>query len=48
MKRSHSMASTSPTAVIPPNVRIGVNADASSTLKPITITRQVAIIDGPV
>ncbi len=42
------MASTRPTAVIPPKVRIGVNADASSTLKPITITRQVAIIDGPV
>ena len=41
------MANTSPTAVMPPNVRIGVKADSSSTLKPITITTQVAIIDGP-
>ena len=47
MKRSHSIASTRPTAVNPPNVRIGMNADASSTLKPIRMTTQVAIIVGP-
>ena len=34
-------------AVIPPKVRIGVNADTSSTLKPSTMTTQVAIIEGP-
>lgn len=48
MNRSHSMAITSPSAVIPPNVRMGVNADARSTLNPITITMHVAIIEGPV
>jgi len=33
---------------MPPNVRIGVNADMSSTVNPSTITMHVAIIDGPV
>ena len=33
---------------MPPNVRIGVKDDSSSTLKPITITTQVATIVGPV
>ena len=47
MNRSHSMASTRPIAVSPPNVRIGMNDETSSTLKPITITTQVAIIVGP-
>ena len=42
------MAATSPSAVIPPNVRIGVNDDSSSTLNPMTITTQVATIVGPV
>ena len=47
MNTSHSTARTSPSAVRPPNVRIGVNDDTSSTLKPMTMTRQVATIVGP-
>ena len=42
------MAATSPSAVIPPNVRIGVKDESSSTLKPMTITTQVATMVGPV
>jgi hypothetical protein len=48
MNRSQSIASTRPIAVSPPNVRIGMNADSSRTLKPVAMTTQVAIIVGPV
>jgi len=47
MKTSHRTASTSPSAVRPPKVRIGMNDEASSTLKPMTMTTQVAAMVGP-